>query len=51
MKIVLVQDFMGRPIRVDRGRRFAQQPVEGSSKSADTSSELSVNGAEADKAD
>ncbi|KAH1125100.1 hypothetical protein GYH30_014629 [Glycine max] len=39
--------FMGRPIRVDRGRRFVQQPGDGSAKSEDTPSELSVNGAEA----
>ncbi|TKY74400.1 28 kDa ribonucleoprotein [Spatholobus suberectus] len=43
--------FMGRPIRVDRSRQFVQQPVEGSVKSEDTPSELSVNEAEADKAD
>ena len=42
---------MGRPIRVDRGRRFVQQPGDGSAKSEDTPSELSVNGEEADKAD
>ncbi|KAK7311650.1 hypothetical protein RJT34_09923 [Clitoria ternatea] len=45
------KDLMGRPIRVARSRRFAQQPVEGSATSVDTSSELSVNGAEADQAD
>lgn len=45
------KDFMGRAIRVDRGRRFVRQPVEGSAKSEDTSPELSMNGAEADKAD
>ncbi|KAG5034519.1 hypothetical protein JHK87_009429 [Glycine soja] len=39
--------FMGRPIRVDRGRRFVQQPGDGSAKSEDTPSDLSVNGAEA----
>ena len=46
-KIVLLQIFMGRPIRVDRGRRFVQQPGDGSAKSEDTPSDLSVNGAKA----
>lgn len=47
-KIVLLQDFMGRAIRVDRGRRFVQKPGDGNSKSVvDAPSELSVNGAEA----
>ncbi|KAK7410498.1 hypothetical protein VNO78_01319 [Psophocarpus tetragonolobus] len=41
------KDFMGRPIRVDRGRRFVQQLGEGTTKSEDTPSELSVNAAEA----
>ncbi|XP_027354055.1 28 kDa ribonucleoprotein, chloroplastic [Abrus precatorius] len=45
------KDFMGRPIRVARGRRFVQQPVEGRATSEDNSSELSVNGTEGDKAD
>ncbi|KAL2339953.1 hypothetical protein Fmac_007893 [Flemingia macrophylla] len=35
------KEFMGRPIRVDRSRRFAQQLVVGSGKSEDTSPELS----------
>ncbi|XP_061371751.1 RNA-binding protein CP31B, chloroplastic [Gastrolobium bilobum] len=43
--------FMGRPIRVARSTRFVQQPVEESARSEDKSSELSVNGEEADKAD
>ena len=42
---------MGRPIRVARSRQFVKQRVEESEKPEDTSSELSVNGAEADKAD
>jgi len=46
-KIVPLQDFMGRAIRVDRGRRFVQKPGEGNAKSVDTPSEVSVNGAEA----
>ncbi|CAJ1974070.1 unnamed protein product [Sphenostylis stenocarpa] len=41
------KDFMGRPVRVDRGRRFVQKPGEGNAKSEGTPSELSVNGAEA----
>ncbi|XP_014498688.1 29 kDa ribonucleoprotein A, chloroplastic [Vigna radiata var. radiata] len=41
------KDFMGRAIRVDRGRRFVQKPGDGNSKSVvDAPSELSVNGAE-----
>nr|KYP40564.1 hypothetical protein KK1_038085 [Cajanus cajan] len=35
------KEFMGRPIRVDRSRRFAQQLVARSAKSEDTSPELS----------
>ncbi|KAL9312692.1 hypothetical protein ACSQ67_018144 [Phaseolus vulgaris] len=46
-KIVPLQDFMGRSIRVDRGRRFVQKPGDRNPKSVDTPSELSVNGAEA----
>ncbi|KAK7351202.1 hypothetical protein VNO77_10482 [Canavalia gladiata] len=49
------KDFMGRAIRVQRSRRFVQQPAEGSAPSEETSedgsSELNVNGTEADKAD
>ncbi|XP_047163511.1 30 kDa ribonucleoprotein, chloroplastic-like [Vigna umbellata] len=42
------KDFMGRAIRVDRGRRFVQKPGDGNSKSVvDAPSELSVNRAEA----
>lgn len=41
------KDFMGRSIRVDRGRRFVQKPGDRNPKSVDTPSELSVNGAEA----
>ncbi|MED6158111.1 hypothetical protein PIB30_029679 [Stylosanthes scabra] len=41
--------FMGRPLRVDRGRRFVKEREKESEKSEDTSSEL--NGEEADKAD
>lgn len=50
-KIVVLQIFMGRPIRVARSRQFVKQPVEESGKSEDTTSESSVNGVEADKAD
>ncbi|MED6155395.1 hypothetical protein PIB30_004827 [Stylosanthes scabra] len=41
--------FMGRPLRVDRGRRFVKEREKESEKSEDTSTEL--NGEEADKAD
>ncbi|KAF7816994.1 28 kDa ribonucleoprotein, chloroplastic [Senna tora] len=45
------KEFMGRPIRVERSRQFVKQPENESAKSGDTTSELSVNGVEADKAD
>ncbi|XP_028792800.1 RNA-binding protein CP29B, chloroplastic [Neltuma alba] len=45
------KNFMGRPIRVARSKQFVKQPVEESARSEDESSETSVNGVEADKAD
>lgn len=49
-KIVFLQSFMGRAIRVAPSKRFVQ-PGEKSAGSEDTSSESSVNEAEANKAD
>ncbi|XP_054788246.1 31 kDa ribonucleoprotein, chloroplastic [Prosopis cineraria] len=43
--------FMGRPIRVARSKQFVKQPIEESTRAGDTSSETSVDGLEAEKAD
>ena len=50
-KLFLLQLFMGRSLRVARGRRFVKQAVEEGASSEQTSSELSLSGAEADNAD
>lgn len=48
--LIFVQNFMGRPLRVAHSKRFVQLAEE-SAGSEDTSSELSVNEAEANKTD
>lgn len=50
-KMVVLQILMGRPIRLARSKQFVKRPVEEGARSEDTSSEMSVNGVEADKAD
>ncbi|KAE9587114.1 hypothetical protein Lal_00004773 [Lupinus albus] len=45
------KNFMGRPIRIERSKRFVKLSAEETAKSKDASSELSVNEAEANIAD